>query len=126
VPEIEDCLRQVMAIRGALGASLIDYTSGLALGSAGRDPGVGPDAVAAGATNVVHATVDSGGFATVGWPNYIEDITINAGNGYHLIHFLATGFDARLVLYVWLDRATGNLAMTQRSLRSIAYDLVLR
>jgi hypothetical protein len=124
VPEIEDCLRQVMAIRGALGASLIEYTSGMVLGSAGRGPNDDHDVTAAGATRVIRSTVGSGAFASVGRPSHIEDITITAHNGYHLIHVMRTGFDARLVLYVWLDRELGNLAMTLRSLRSITGQLV--
>ncbi len=124
MPEIGDCLRQVMAIRGALGASLIDYTSGLTLASAGRGPSGNHEVTSAGASRVVQATVDSPAFATLGWPSHVEDIIINARNGYHLLHFVATGFDARLVLYLWLDGVHGNLAMTQRCLRSITRELV--
>jgi hypothetical protein len=57
-------------------------------------------------------------------PGYLEDIVITAANGYHLIHFVVSAFEARLVLYVWLDRLMGNLAMTQRSLHSIGRHLV--
>jgi hypothetical protein len=124
VLEIEDCLRQAMAIRGALGASLIDYTSGLTLGSVGSGPCGDHEVTAAGASQVVHAIVDSAAFATLGVPGEVDDVTIKAGNGYHLVHFLPTKFDARLVFYLWLDKTLGNLAMTQRSLRSIAGDLV--
>jgi hypothetical protein len=63
--------------------------------------------------------VDGGAFATLGWPSQVDDIVVNARNGVHLVHFVSTGFDARLALYVWLDPAVGNLAMTQHSLRSI-------
>ena len=48
VSGIDDCLRQAMAIPGAIGASVVDYTTGLALGWAGRaptdDPGATPRA----------------------------------------------------------------------------------
>jgi hypothetical protein len=120
VPEIEEYLQQVMAIRGTLGASMIDYTSGLVLGSVGRCPSEDHDVTAAGASRVVQATVDGGAFATLGWPSQVDDIIVTARNGHHLVHFLATGFDARLVLYMWLDPTVGNLAMTQYALRSIA------
>jgi hypothetical protein len=113
-----------MAIRGALGVSMIDYTSGLVLGSAGRCPSGDFDVTAAGAAKVVQATVDGGAFATLGSPSQVDDIIVTARNGYHLVHFLATGFDARLVLYVWLDPAVGNLAMAQRLLRSITGSVV--
>jgi hypothetical protein len=113
-----------MAIRGALGASLIDYMSGRPLGSVGRGPSDDHEVTAAGATKVVHDVLDSEAFATLGWPGHVDDIIIRARNGYHLLHFVPTRFDAQLVLYVWVDRMLGNLAMAQRSLRSITRELV--
>jgi hypothetical protein len=112
-----------MAIHGAIGASVIDYPTGLTVGSLGRGPHGPDEATAAGAVRLVHATADTAAFATVGRPEHVEDIVITAGNGYHLVHLLANGFDGRLVLYVWLDRMLGNLAMTQRSLHSIGAQL---
>ena len=40
---IDDCLRQAMAIPGAIGASVVDYTTGLALAWAGRAPTDDPE-----------------------------------------------------------------------------------
>ena len=120
----EDCLRQVMAIQGALGATLVDYTSGCTVRSAGRVPGNAHDSAAAGVTDIVQATLTSAAVATVGRPGHIEDIVVTAGNGYHLVHFVTGRADARLVLYVWLDRMLGNLAMTQRRLRATVASLV--
>lgn len=120
---VEDCLRQVMAIRGTLGASLIDYTSGLAVGSAGRGASGHPPATAAGATKLVQATVGNAAFASAGQPGHVDDIVVTADNGYHLVHFLVPAQNARLVLYVWLDRVLGNLAITQRRLHSIAEEI---
>jgi hypothetical protein len=120
----EGCLRQVMAIRGALGATLVDYTSGYTIRSAGRAPADDDDPVAAGITGIVQATLGSAAVASVGRPGHIEDIVVTAGNGYHLVHFVADRPDARLVLYVWLDRMLGNLAMTQRRLRTAVAELV--
>jgi hypothetical protein len=122
--DIEDCLRQVMAIQGALGASLIDYPSGSTIGAAGRGPNGHDDFTAAGTANLVHATVDTAAFATVGEPGHVEDIVITAGNGYHVVHLLSSDIGRRLVLYLWLDRILGNLAMTQLSIRSISEQLV--
>jgi hypothetical protein len=83
-----------------------------------------PTASDAGPVDIVRATVASPAFVAPATPGYVEDIVITAANGYHLIHFVVTAFDARLVLYVWLDRLNGNLAMTQRSLRGIGQNLV--
>ena len=123
MPDIEDCLRQAMAIRGALGASLIDYPSGLTVGAAGSGPSGRDEVTAASTATLVRATVDAAAMATVGRPGHLEDIVVTAGNGYHLVHFPDDGRDRRLVLYMWLDRDTGNLAMTQRSLRAIGAQL---
>jgi hypothetical protein len=112
----EDCLRHVMAIRGALGAALVDYASGLTIRSAGRAPSGSHEVTADGVAAMVHATLASPAFATPGEPGRIDDIVVTAGNGYHLVHFVADR-DPRLVLYVWLDRMLGNLAMAQRRLR---------
>ena len=120
----EDCLRQVMAIRGALGAMLVDFTSGLTVCSAGRAPSDSHQLTAAGVTGMVHATLGSPAFATLGHPGRVDDIVVTAGNGYHLVHFVRGRSDTRLVLYVWLDRTIGNLAMTQRRLRSTTAELV--
>lgn len=124
MPDIQDCLHQVMAIRGALGASLIDFTNGLTVGSVGQGPGGDHRSTAGGTADMVTATVHSGAFAGPGRPGFIEDMVITAGNGYHLVHFVGTGYAARWVLYVWLDRMLGNLAITQRALRSISAALV--
>ncbi len=137
MPDFEDLLKQVMAIRGTLRAALIDHSSGMtvaALGRGGdggdtrgdadsRHPRWEPDGDT-GPMDIIRATVNSPTFVAPAMPGYVEDIVITASNGYHLIHFVVNDFDARLVLYVWLDRLVGNLAMTQRSLRNLGQHLV--
>lgn len=133
MPDFEDLLRQVMAIRGTLRAALIDHSSGMTVAALGRG-GDGGDADRqhprwepdgdTGPMDIIRATVSSPTFVAPATPGYVEDIVITSANGYHLIHFVVTAFDARLVLYVWLDRLVGNLAMTQRSLRNLGQHLV--
>jgi hypothetical protein len=123
-----------MAIQGTLRAALIDHSSGMTVAAAGRDgpPGGDPSGVApdrpdrddTGPMEIVRATVGSTTFVPPATPGYVEDIVITAANGYHLIHFVVPAFDARLVLYVWLDRLIGNLALTQRTLHNIGRHLV--
>jgi hypothetical protein len=124
VLDSEDCLRQVMAIRGALGANVVDLTSGLSVGSAGRMPNGDPQLTAAGVVSVLHASLSNAAFASVGQPTTVDDIVVTAQNGYHLIQFVPGRPNARVVLYVWLDRVLGNLAMTQRRLRTTTSELV--
>jgi hypothetical protein len=132
VPDFEDLLRQVMAIRGTLRAALIDHSSGMTVAALSRGDGSDgarqvprwePDGDP-GPMNLIRATVNSPAFVAPATPGYIEDIVVTAANGYHLIHFVVTDFDARLVLYVWLDRLVGNLAMTQRSLHNLGRHLI--
>lgn len=132
MPDFEDLLRQVMAIRGTLRAALIDHSSGMTVAALGRGAGGEegrhlprwePDGDP-GPMNVIRATVNSSAFVAPATPGYIDDIVITAANGYHLIHFVVNDYDARLVLYVWLDRSVGNLAMTQRLLHNMGRHLV--
>jgi hypothetical protein len=113
-----------MAIRGTLGASLIDHLSGLTVASAGRALSSGYDVADLGPLDVVRAAVSGPAFASPARPGYLEDIVVTAANGYHLLHFVTPAFDARLVFYVWLDRVLGNLAITQRFLHTIGGELV--
>jgi hypothetical protein len=115
---VDACLQHIMTLQGALGASLIDYPSGSTLGATGRVPGV--ESGDTDAARMVYATMKMASFATVGQPCGVEEIVIVAGNGYHLLHPVVDGPHARLVLYVWLDRLTGNLAVTRRCVNGIA------
>lgn len=108
-----------MALQGVHGASLIDFPSGSVIGTAGRGPGSHGDS-APDAAGMIHATMQTAAFATVGQPAHVEDIVITAGNGYHVMRLLSTDVEARMVLYLWLDRTVGNLVMAQRQLSAIA------
>lgn len=123
VSGIDDCLAQAMAIRGAMGASLVDHTTGFAIGSAGRAPTDDPDSTWAGTAEIVNAAATRAPFVSAQPGDRIEDIIITTLGGYHLIQQVHTRFDSRLVLYLWLDRDLGNLAMARRRLRMLADDL---
>ncbi|GIH09152.1 hypothetical protein Rhe02_72190 [Rhizocola hellebori] len=117
---IGKCLDHLMALHGVLGASIIDYASGSTLGAAGRGPASHQESYSAGVTTMMHTTMKAAALATVGNPAHVEQIVITAGNGFHLLHPLAGGTQTRMMLYVWLDRGIGNLAVTQRRVNSIA------
>ena len=105
------------------GSMVAGSTAGGSIAAASVAGGADPDGADAGPMDIVRATMGSPAFVAPATPGYVEDIVITAANGYHLIHFVVPTFDARLVLYVWLDRLIGNLAMTQRSLHSIGRHL---
>lgn len=117
---IDDCLVQAMAIHGAIGASIIDHTTGFAVGSLGRAPTDDPDATWAGTAEIVNVAATGAPFASTRPGDRVEDVIITTLDGYHLIQQVHTVFDSRLVLYLWLDRSQGNLAMARRQLRMIA------
>jgi hypothetical protein len=120
----DDCLRQVMAINGVLCASLVDCRSGQSINSAGREPAENRQVTAAGVTSIVSAALDGAPFASIGIVDRLDTIVVTAGNGYHLIRFVASPPEALLALYVWLDRILGNLAMAERHIRLVADGLV--
>ncbi|MER7704131.1 hypothetical protein ABTX81_14645 [Kitasatospora sp. NPDC097605] len=126
MPGIDECLSRAMAIAGARAAGLIDWSSGLALGSVGASPTGDHDTTAAEATDLVRAAVDAATFtAAEDRAVPLQDIILTADSSYHLLCFIDTVFDSRLVLHLWLDRAEGNLAVARFRLQSIAEELVL-
>ncbi|MGW1835371.1 hypothetical protein [Streptomyces sp. BBFR2] len=126
MPGIDQVLSEAMGIPGVLGAGLIDWTSGLSLGTAGRAPRNDHDAAAADTAEVVQAvqrsaTFDSG--ADGARPG-LEDLILTAAGGYHLIRFVHTAFDSQTYLYLYLDRERANLAVARRRLHDLAAGLV--
>jgi hypothetical protein len=113
-------LKTAMEIGGAVGVSLVDYTSGMSLGAIGGG-GLDLDVAAAGNTDVVRAklrTMDS-----LGIKGAIEDILITLENQFHLIRPMASKNGKGLFLYLVLNKATSNLAMARRQLANIEAEL---
>lgn len=126
MPGIDECLSGAMAITGARSASLVDWSSGLALGALGDSPAGEHETTAAEATDLVRAAIESQTFtASEDRRSPLQDIIVTAGRSYHLICFIDTVFDSRLVLHLWLDRDKGNLASARYRLQALAEELVL-
>jgi hypothetical protein len=113
-----------MAIPGAIGASIVDYTTGFPVVSAGAAPNSDHEAAAAGAADVVQAATSRSLFVSAVPHDLLEDLIITTAGGYHLLRLVQTDFDSRLVLYVWLDRVRGNLAVARRRMQKLADELV--
>jgi hypothetical protein len=124
VPGIHNTLDKILEIPGALGVSLVDYTSGLVIAASGWSSG-DPDVAAAGATDLVRAAMDNVAFAGSEAGDSVEDIVVAAWARYHVLRFVETTFDSRLFLYLWLDRGFANVAIARHRLRALAEDLVL-
>ncbi|ORT58454.1 hypothetical protein [Streptomyces sp. CB03238] len=108
-------------IDGALGAALVDYTSGMALGTIGGGKDLDLAVAAAGNTDVVRAKVRT--MEMLGLNEEIEDILITLGSQYHLIRLLKGRGTNGLFLYLALDKGRANLAMARHQLRKIEAEL---
>jgi hypothetical protein len=118
VASVEVSLKEMMAgIEGSLGAAVVDYTSGMALGTLGGGKSLDLTVAAAGNTDVIRAKVRT--MEQLGLKGQIEDILITLDSQYHLIR-LITGRDGNgLFLYLVLDKARSNLAMARHQLKRV-------
>jgi hypothetical protein len=127
VPGIDKVLSDAMGIPGALSASLIDWTSGLTLGTAGQAPHADQETTAADTAEVAQSIARNSTFASTGTrspDSGLEDVIITGDSGYHLMRFVGTAFDSRAFLYVWLDHDKANLAIARRRLGDLVRDLL--
>ncbi|MFC8915123.1 hypothetical protein ACGF5F_22165 [Streptomyces sp. NPDC047821] len=108
-------------IDGAIGAALVDYTSGMALGTIGGGKDLDLTVAAAGNTDVVRAKVRT--MEMLGLNEEIEDILITLGTQYHLIRLLKGRGTNGLFLYLALAKDRANLAMARHQLRQIEAQL---
>ncbi|MEV4972867.1 hypothetical protein [Streptomyces scopuliridis] len=118
----EAALKQATTvIDGALGAALVDYSSGMALGTVGGGKDLDLTVAAAGNTDVVRAKVRT--MELLGLKDEIEDILITLGGQYHLIRLLKGRGNNGLFLYLALDKSRANLAMARHQLMKIEAEL---
>ncbi|MEU4091544.1 hypothetical protein [Streptomyces sp. NPDC026673] len=119
---IETSLKETMtSIEGSMGAALVDYTSGMALGTIGGGKDLDLTVAAAGNTDVIRAEIRA--MKELGVKEDIEDVLITLGGQYHLIRLLKNRSGKGLFLYLVLNKATANLAMARHQLRRIEADL---
>lgn len=116
---IQQSLDEVLKIDGALAAALVDWESGLTLGTVGG--GIDIELAASGNTSVVKAKMAV--MRQLGIGGVIEDILITLQSQYHLIRPLAK--TPSLFLYVAIDKQRGNLGLARHKLRQIEEALVL-
>ncbi|MEU3170194.1 hypothetical protein [Streptosporangium sp. NPDC006930] len=110
-------LKEMMAIDGAIGAVVVDYNSGMALGALGGSKDLDLQVAAAGNTEVVRAKMRT--MESLGLKDGIEDILITLGTQYHVIRPISGRSGKGLFLYLALDRSRANLALARHSLRGI-------
>lgn len=119
---VEVSLKETMtAIEGALGAALVDYTSGMALGTLGGGKDLDLNVAAAGNTDVIRAKTRT--MEHLGLTGEIEDLLITLGSQYHILRPLKGRSGNGLFLYLVLDKARSNLAMARHQLKRIESEL---
>ncbi|WP_399208226.1 hypothetical protein [Streptomyces sp. SLBN-118] len=109
------------SIEGSLGVALVDYTSGMALGTLGGGKDLDLSVAAAGNTDVIRAKTRT--MEQLGLKDEIEDVLITLGDQYHLIRLLKGRSGNGLFLYLVLDKAKSNLAMARHRLKRIESEL---
>ncbi|WP_233226126.1 hypothetical protein [Amycolatopsis sp. CA-126428] len=119
---IDTALKEAMSISGAVGVALVDYESGMSLGTSGGGEWLDLDVAAAGNTEVVRSKLRV--MSSLALNDSIEDILITLHRQYHLIRLLnSVGSRNSLFLYLVLDRDRANLALARHYLKRIETDL---
>jgi hypothetical protein len=119
---VDESLKEAMEIKGAIGAALVDYTSGMTLGTAGGN-GINLDVAAAGNTEVVRAK--QAVMKELGIKGGIEDILITLDKQLHLIRLMDTDRGDGLFIYLALNKEQANLAMARHQLGAIEKHLAV-
>jgi len=117
--DINETLADLLKLDGAMGTCIVDYTSGLMLGSDGS--GVDLELAAAGNTKVVRAKMET--MKSLKIKGAIEDILITLEDQFHIIR--PTAKHDGLFIYLVLDKNKSNLALARRAVKSAEADLSL-
>jgi hypothetical protein len=120
--DLETALKEAMTIDGALGVALVDWESGMPLGTLGGDKYLDLDLASAGNTEVVKAKMRT--LTSLRLNDQVEDILITLSKQYHLIRLLKDSSGAQsLFLYLALDRSKANLALARHHLKRIETEI---
>ncbi|WP_338672368.1 hypothetical protein V1460_04965 [Streptomyces sp. SCSIO 30461] len=144
MPGIDECLLHAMRLPGVRGAALVDWTSGLALGTVGDAAGADHETAATETAELARMAAEHPTFAPAadeetaaregsGAPSGsgsgktppIEDLVVTTRTCYHVLRFVETSFDSSVLLHLWLDRVEGNLALARLRMRDLTERLVL-
>ncbi len=116
---LNDSLQDLMSLDGAMCAAIVDYNSGMMLGSAGS--GVDLELAAAGNTEVVRAKMKT--MKALGLNETIDDILITLGKQYHIIR-PSNSLPGIFVYYV-LDNKRANLALARRKVNDVESSMTM-
>ncbi len=121
---IEVALREAMGIDGAIGVALVDWESGLCLGTLGGSKLFDLNLAAAGNTDVIRAKMRT--MESLRLNDTIEDMLITLDKQYHLIRLLKNPRNGSgLFLYLVLERSKANLALARHNLARVESEIVV-
>ena len=119
---IDTALKEAMSIAGAVGVALVDYESGMSLGTSGGGDWLNLELAAAGNTEVVRSKLRV--MSTLALNDSIEDILITLHRQYHLIRLMnSMKTRSSLFLYLVLERESANLALARHHLKRLEMEL---
>ncbi|MGL5810918.1 MAG: hypothetical protein ACRCYQ_13330 [Nocardioides sp.] len=116
---LDASLKEILSLQGSVVVALVDYGSGMMLGSQGDAKALNLEVAAAGNTEVVRAkmrTMDG-----LGLNEAIEDILITLDTQYHLIRLVKN--KPGLFIYLVLLKDQSNLAMARYKLADLEQQL---
>jgi hypothetical protein len=119
--DMDTALKELMQIDGAIGAAIVDYTSGMALGTIGSSKELDLQVAAAGNTEVIRAKMRTLEMLKI--KDTIEDILITLSSQYHLMRPLTARGGQGLFIYIALAKGRANLAMARLQLRRVEEEL---
>jgi hypothetical protein len=121
---MDTALKEAMGIEGAIGVALVDWESGLCLGTQGGGKLLDLNLAAAGNTDVVRAKMRT--MESLRLSDTIEDMLITLDKQYHLIRLLKNPRNGTgLFLYLVLDRTRANLALARYNLARLESEIVV-
>ncbi|GAA0226051.1 hypothetical protein GCM10009539_09140 [Cryptosporangium japonicum] len=121
VMNLEASLKEAMNIEGAIGVALIDYNSGMPLGTLTSVSDLDLDIIAAGTTDFVRAKMRTLELMRLEEP--IEDILVTLVTQYHVIRPVTSRSGKGLFMYLMLDKSRANLALARHKLTRIEREL---
>ncbi len=110
---INESLEELMTLDGAMGGCIVDYMSGMVLGTIGG--GVDLELAAAGNSQVVKAKVAT--MKSLDIKGEVEDMLITLETQLHIIRPTASHED--LFIYLVLDKSKANLALARRKVKMV-------
>lgn len=116
---INEIMDQCMTIEGAFAVALVDFESGLTLGTRCNSNSFDIEVAATGNTQVVRAKMSV--MKSLKIDGNIEDILISLQTQYHLIRPLTSV--RSLFIYLAIDRRRGNLGLARHMLTSFEKEL---